>query len=354
MKFEYIKNLEPYGLNKKEKAAFFEKEINLLTLYHYKKSKNYKTLLKKFKYKIIKNKIEDIPFLPTRLFKELDLSSTNQNKIFKILKSSGTSGSLPSKIYLDHQNAHNQVVVLSKIVSSILGESRIPMLIVDQNPNLKDRRSFGARIAAIFGFSIFGTNHTYFLDSKNNIDYENLNNFLKKFGKKPFLVFGFTSLIFEYLIKNYFNKIPNLDFSNAILLHGGGWKKMEKNKIDNKKFKELLKKKFNIKNIYNYYGLVEQTGSIFLECKKCFCFVTSVFSDIIIRDKHFKIVKNGEKGFIQLLSLLPTSYPGHSILTEDIGQIISNDKCICAEKGKAFLVHGRMPKSEIRGCSDTI
>ena len=27
MKFEYIKNLEPYGLNKKEKAAFFEKEI---------------------------------------------------------------------------------------------------------------------------------------------------------------------------------------------------------------------------------------------------------------------------------------------------------------------------------------
>ena len=47
MKFEYLKNLEPYGLNKKEKAIFFEKEINSLTLYHYKKSKNYKTLLKK-------------------------------------------------------------------------------------------------------------------------------------------------------------------------------------------------------------------------------------------------------------------------------------------------------------------
>ena len=132
-------------------------------------------------------KIEDIPFLPTRLFKELDLSSTNPNKVFKILKSSGTSGSSPSKIYLDQQNAHNQVVVLSKIVSSILGESRMPMLIIDQNLNLKDKKSFGARIAAIFGFSIFGTNHTYVLNNKNNIDYETLNNFMARFGKKPFL-----------------------------------------------------------------------------------------------------------------------------------------------------------------------
>ena len=148
------------------------------------------------------------------------------------------------------------------------------------------------------------------------------------------------------------NKFLKHDFRNGILLHGGGWKKMEKIKVSNKLFKEKLKSKFKLINIYNYYGLVEQTGSIFLECQKCSCFVTTIFSDIIIRDKNFNILKDGEKGLIQLFSLLPKSYPGHSILTEDIGEIVNND-CDCRNKGKRFKIHGRAKESEIRGCSDT-
>ena len=105
-------------------------------------------------------------------------------------------------------------------------------------------------------------------------------------------------------------------------------------------------------NIYNYYGLVEQTGSIFIESKKCGYFHTSNFSDILIRDDNFQLVKNGSKGLIQLLSLLPTSYPGHNILTEDIGQIVGEDNCKCGLKGKYFMVHGRAKNTELRGCSD--
>ena len=77
-----------------------------------------------------------------------------------------------------------------------------------------------------------------------------------------------------------------------------------------------------VQNVYNYYGMVEQTGSIFIESKKCEYLHTSIFSDILIRDEKFNLVKNGQKGLIQLLSLLPTSYPGHNILTEDIGEIV--------------------------------
>ena len=293
-----------------------------------------------------------MPFLPARLFKELSLYSVEKNKIFKTLMSSGTSGSSPSKIYLDKNNAQNQVIALTKIMSTILGQVRIPMLIIDQNPKLIKKKSFNARTAAIYGFSVFGKNHTYLLDENNKINYEELKNFLKLFGDKPFFIFGFTSFIFEFLIEKFNTNKLIFDLSNGILLHGGGWKKMEKKKINNKKFKQKLVQKFELKNIYNYYGLIEQTGSIFLECKKCSCFVTSNFSDILIRDKHFNVLKNKKKGFIQLFSLLPTSYPGHSILTEDIGEIINNE-CECAANGKRFLVHGRVEKSEIRGCSDT-
>ena len=127
---------------------------------------------------------------------------------------------------------------------------------------------------------------------------------------------------------------------------------MEEIKITNKAFKDKLFSKFKLRKIYNYYGLVEQTGSIFFDCHECGNFITSIFSDVIIRDNDFNSISDGKKGLIQLLSLLPTSYPGHNILTEDIGEIVSEKKCKYSAKGKHFIVHGRAEQAEIRGCSD--
>ena len=55
---------------------------------------------------------------------------------------------------------------------------------------------------------------------------------------------------------------------------------------------------------------------------------------------------------IQAVSLLPGSYPGHSILTEDEGVILGEDDCPCGRKGKYFRVIGRIRNAEVRGCSD--
>jgi hypothetical protein len=51
--------------------------------------------------------------------------------------------------------------------------------------------------------------------------------------------------------------------------------------------------------------------------------------------------------------MLPESYPGHSILTEDLGRITAVDTCPCGRLGKALRIEGRVPKAELRGCSDT-
>ena len=118
-----------------------------------------------------------------------------------------------------------------------------------------------------------------------------------------------------------------------------------------RKKSNLLKKNFLIENVVNYYGLVEQTGSIFFECKYGY-FVNTIFSDVIIRDKNFKVLPSGKKGLIQLISILPSSYPGHNILTEDIGEIIGENNCRCGRKGKYFKIHGRAKGSELRGCSN--
>ena len=346
-------NQNAYSLNPSYKSKFFKKYINFLTSFHYNKSNLYKNYLKGINYNPKhNNSLSEIPFLPVRLFKEFDFLSIDKKKIFKTLFSSGTTSNNLSKIYLDKINALNQIKVLQKIFYNLIGNSRLPMLVIDKHNTNINRSNFSASTAAISGFSIFANEIVYLLDKENNIDYKILNNFLKKNNKKKFLIFGFTSNIYINLInKINIKKINIKNFSNAFLIHGGGWKKIEEKKISRKKFNLYLNKKLGIKNIRNYYGLVEQIGSIFFECK-CGYYIASNYSDIIIRDENLNICKKGKSGLVQLLSLLPTSYPGHSILTEDIGEIVYDHKCNCYGYGARFLIHGRLKNAELRGCSN--
>ena len=349
-----LMNQNAYSLEAVSKFKFFKKYINFLTTFHYKKSNLYKSYLKGMNYNLKKSQnLSDIPFLPVRLFKEFNFLSIEKKEIFKTLLSSGTTSNGLSKIYIDKTNALNQIKVLQKIFNNLIGNSRLPMLVIDKQASNIDRKSFNASIAAINGFSIFANEIVYLLDHENNINYKILNNFLKRNHKKKFLIFGFTSNIFINLIKNInIKKILIKDFSNAFLVHGGGWKKIEEQKISRTKFNLTLNTKLGIQNIRNYYGLVEQIGSIFFECK-CGYFVASNYSEVIIRDENLNVCKKGEKGLVQLLSLLPTSYPGHSILTEDIGEIVNDDNCKCYGSGTRFIIHGRLKNAELRGCSNT-
>ena len=65
-----------------------------------------------------------------------------------------------------------------------------------------------------------------------------------------------------------------------------------------------------------------------------------------------EILPNKVPGIIQSLSIIPLSYPGHNILTEDQGYILGVDDCKCGKLGKYFLLTNRVKGTEIRGCSD--
>tara|TARA_Y100000741_G_C18218611_1_gene544853 strand:+ start:303 stop:1352 length:1050 start_codon:yes stop_codon:yes gene_type:complete len=343
-----ISNSEAFG-NLDKKKSFFLKKIKELFKHHNKKCPQIKNFLDKNNINIDKIKdIEKIPYLPVKIFKELDLKSIKNDEVFKVLKSSGTSGNL-SKIFLDKKNSLNQTKVLNKIITYLFGKKRMPMLIVDSKEVFSDRNNFSARAAAILGFSFMGRDHTYLLNNDFSFNYKIYENFKRKYFNQKFLIFGLTHLIWEKLLNN--KNLKNENFTNSILLHGGGWKKLNELRISNTKFNKKLFQKFNLKKIHNYYGMVEQTGSIFLECEKCNSFITSNYSDILIRGKKFEILDSHKEGFIQLISLIPTSYPGNSILSDDLGMIVEND-CTCKKLGKRFKVNGRILNSEIRGCSN--
>ena len=134
-------------------------------------------------------------------------------------------------------------------------------------------------------------------------------------------------------------------------MHGGGWKKLQKKGISNDKFKEIAKGVLPNVICRNYYGMIEQTGSLYFECESGFLH-SNDYGNIIIRDNNLQQAPFGVEGIIQSISSLPKSYPGHSLLTEDVGVVFGIDSCSCGKKGVYFKVKGRLSTSAVRGCSD--
>lgn len=352
--YENILSIPPYSLKKKEKQAFLTEQLSELTQYHYENCTEYKKIVDALRFDI--NQIKsyyDIPFLPVRMFKEYELRSIPKDQVVKTMTSSGTSGQSVSKIYLDRETSANQTKTLTKIISSYIGSKRLPMIIVDTSALLKNRAMFSARGAGILGFSMFARDKIYALNENMELDVQGLTEFLVKHQGETILLFGFTFMIWQHFYAQLKETGYHPDLSNAVMIHGGGWKKLIEQAVSPQEFKDALNSVCGISRVYNYYGMVEQTGTVYMECEYGHLH-TSIFSDVIIRRaKDFSAADTGERGLIEVVSVLPKSYPGHVLLTEDEGVILGEDDCPCGRSGKYFKVLGRVKNAEIRGCSDT-
>lgn len=354
MTLDELFSLPPYSLSKKDKEEVLTDRLLELTEYHRQNCPEYCRILESVSYERDKvSSSNSIPFLSVRLFKELSLISIPSEDVVKTMTSSGTSGQKVSKIYLDRETATNQQNVMIKLVSDFIGFDRMPMIVVDCPSVIKDRAMFSARGAGILGFSMFGSKKMYALDDDMRLNATGLAEFLEQFQGRRILLFGFTFMVWQHFYKELMRLNFNLDLSNAVLIHGGGWKRLVADAVTPEEFKKRLKDVCGLEHIHDYYGMVEQTGCIYVECDYGHLHA-SIFSDVITRRPiDFAECEIGEPGIIQTLSVIPKSYPGHSILTEDEGVVLGIDDCPCGRKGKYFKVIGRLKKAEIRGCSDT-
>ncbi len=350
--FNNLLKKKPFELEKNKKKTFFFDNQRRLTLHHYKNSKEFKKVadLGFPNFDKVRNS-ESLPYLHSKLFKLYNLKSTKYEKI-KTLKSSGTSGSDLSKINIDLKTSLIQANVLKKIIFDFIPKDTNTIFIIDSKKNFYDIKNFNAKTAAIRGFAQ-NFKKRYFLLKKNYQPNLNLIKILKKKSNKETSVyFGFTNIVWENFIQVLKKKKIKINDKKSYFIHGGGWKKLENRKIKKKVFNQEIKKSLGIKKVINYYGMIEQTGSIFMECQYGY-FHSSIFSDIFIRNSNLNLEKKSKQpGIIQVMSLLPVSYPGHNIITEDIGVIMGEDNCKCGRKGKFFKVLNRIENSENRGCAN--
>lgn len=356
-KLEEIYRHSPYDCSHEEKKELVLSCYRELTTYHYHNCEPYRNIVQLYgcieKGQKETTQLFDIPFIPIRLFKEYDLYSVPKDNIKRTVLSSGTTGQEVSRVYLDKETAVWQQKVLVKIVSDFIGKQRMPMLVIDTPDVLKDRTKFTTRGAGILGFSAFGAKQHYALNTDMSLNKEVIYKFLEQYAGKRVFLFGFTFMIWKHFLLELEKSKEKYDFSHAVLIHGGGWKKLDSEAVSKEEFKERLKKACGLSDIHENYGMAEQAGSLFMECA-CGHLHTSNFSEIFVRNPvtmHPQPI--GKAGILQLMSVLPWSYPGYSLLTEDEAVILGEDDCPCGRKGKYFKVLGRLKNAELRGCSDT-
>jgi phenylacetate-coenzyme A ligase PaaK-like adenylate-forming protein len=346
-------NWPVYGLDRKHKGPLMLDAMQTLTAHHKDACPAYRQILEKLWGEQDFASIEALPFLPVRLFKHERLLSVPQSEVVKTMTSSGTSGQSVSQIFLDKQTSAMQVKVLSRIMGEFIGPRRLPMLVIDCRSTVANRLKFSARTAGILGFSMFGRDVEFVLDDDMSLNEERVSQFAAKHAGQPILIFGFTFIVWLHFLRWLESRNKSLALEQGILIHGGGWKQLQSQAVEPQEFKQRLNSVTGISRVHNYYGMVEQTGSIFMECEHGHLH-SSAWSDVIVRDPiNFTPLPAGLPGLIQLLSVIPRSYPGHSLLSEDEGVLLGVDDCPCGRMGSYFKVLGRIQNAETRGCSDT-
>ena len=338
---------------REQKRPFFEQQMLALTEHHYHHCEAYRRFIDA-QCPVLPQSLEAIPLMAAELFKHYDLSSVDHASRFKTLHSSGTTGTSPSRIILDRETAQLQSRVLGKILQSLLGDQRLPMLIADSNLLSQRADAFAARRAGVQGLALFGRDHRYLLNDNMQLDEPALRAFAEQYADSSVLMFGFTFMVWLHLLEPLLKRGLTFPFKKLFLLHSGGWKQMQDRAVSSEQFNEAAQSLFgNSTAVHNFYGMVEQTGSIYLQCEQGHLHAP-LYADIRIRDpRNFSLLPVGEPGLIETLSLLPRSYPGHALLTQDLGRILGEDDCPCGRKGHYFELFGRQQRAEVRGCSDT-
>lgn len=304
-------------------------------------------------------RVADLPYLPVSLLKaDPAFALVDSREIKKTLTSSSTTGQVPSRIALDAPTSRRMSKAVIAIAEDFLGEQRRPYLVADVPGSVAQGPEMGARGAAIQGLMPFASQLTYCMNPDGDaglvLDRDKLLAFAKAYRDSPVLIYGFTYILWQYLVKPLTADSVSLEMPNVHVLHSGGWKRLQDEAVDKASFNRGVAQVFgcSLDRVIDFYGMVENVGVIYPDCGEANKHVPA-FADVIVRDPlTLEPVEEGKRGMVQVCSVLPTSFPGHLLLTEDVAEIVTLDGCPCGRRGPAFRFVGRVPKSEMRGCGN--
>lgn len=327
-------------------AALLE-GLERLTHHHLARSLDYKNFVASRFPGWSGESLENLPFLPVGVFKGRLLKSVPDSEVRLVMESSGTSGLQRARIAIDSETSRLQAKSLSASIKDFFGATRFPMVLLTRpSPGSK---GFSASRAAVNGFARMASHRFSAYSDQGELDFNGLIQFLELHASEPVVYFGFTFEVWEFL--RQIGELPAANKANpSIVIHGGGWKRFEAEAVGREEFSNIARSVLGNTVVRNYYGMVEQTGSIYFECEVGFLHPPESGDFLIRQPLSFEIMGPEQPGIVQVFSVLQRSYPGHSLLTEDTGYSLAS--CKCGRETRALVVLGRLRESEVRGCSD--
>lgn len=306
-------------------------------------------------------KLFEYPYFPVSLFKTKKMISVPDENITARIMSSATSGK-PSTIHVDAATARYQTTASTRILADYIGPHRRPFLVLDVDPSEVRSKDISARSAATRGFLIFAGSVEYVLVDKKDtftVDIQRLMSRLREveIDGKEINILGFTFILYHHVIRLLKDqqvrfKLPD----TSKIIHLGGWKKLTSQKVSRQQFLDDIRLTLGVDSsrVYDFYGFTEQMGLVY-GSRADHPKTVPLYAEIIIRDPlTLEPVRDGEKGLIQMLTPLPSSYPGISVLTDDIGRIVGRGQDRDGRWGAQFELIGRAHKAELRGCGDIL
>ena len=335
------------------KETMFQEAILQSLKEHSESNVNYRRFLMRSGWDPSKHWSE-IPGLPVQAFKSQQLNVETEAGGF-YLKSSGTSGAL-SKVWISSEASKLQKLATFNVLKDFLGADRRKVFVFDIDPQTLSSHS--ARTAALLAYGRFANEIIYLLEEQGG-ELRLKENWLALINdssevSQPCLVIGFT-----YVLHTVLKEIDSRPafHEDSILIHIGGWKKLEDSRVGKVEFKRVITEKLSIKtsNIRDIYGFTELMGASFVECESGFKHVPGFVRARALSQENLTPLLDGTSGILQFFSPLAISYPGASVITDDVGYIISGENaCVCGREGQRLEISGRRARAEIRGCGDII
>jgi len=353
----------PYDYSEEQESTFLEALQEELT-YHYENNVMFRRFCDRKGFSPYDDiaYLESIPPVAVSVYKELGgmLNSVPKEDVSFALQSSATSGR-PSTIVVDKTTSKRQAKAMVKVVGEFIGKERKPFLVMDIDPKSANRHLLGARFAAVTGYLKFANKVGYFLNTDENgvsyFDVEAMKRFLSELdADQPVVLFGFTYILYQNVLKAVSESLLDIKLpAGSKIIHIGGWKKLESEKISKELFNERLSSCFGLRpeDVIDIYGFTEQMGLNYPDCQ-CGCKHASAYTRVIVRDPATReVLPAGKEGMLEFISPIPHSYPGNAVLTDDMGVIVPGD-CPYGRGGQRFKIVGRLKKAEVRGCGDIL
>lgn len=350
-----------YELPQADKRARLLSALLEVTQFHYDHCEPYRKLCRaRNVVPADVSRIEDLPYLPTSFFKRQLLVSVPDEKVVREVRSSATTSGTSSRMGLDRETSRRQTKCFTKTIVDRIGNDRRRFIVLDEPDTIERSAVVSARSSTIKSLLFMASSADAVLmadGSDLRLDTDRFHALLEEVCRagEPVILFGFTFVLYTFVVRPMLAENRHYELpEGSQVIHIGGWKKLEADKVTPQRLIDECCRVFGVegKDVVDIYGFTEQAGLIYPSCQSgtrhC-----PIWAELVVRDPvTLEPLPSGREGLLQFLTPIQTSYPGHSVLTEDVGIVEGVDDCPCGRKGTTFKLIGRAPDAEVRGCGD--